>query len=235
MRSRSLPHAPIPLLCVIISALMVISVIVAMAQAIGRTAEAASCGALAGQVSAAFTTRLVSADGTVSGNTRMGYAMQPDYPGWGYLVNKGATTVWERWDGIRQDGSFQDPAMNSFNHYAMGSVGDFLYRTVVGLSSASPGFRSLLVAPKPGGGLTSARSSHRTPYGEALSEWTTAGDRFSLHVVVPTGTSAVVRVPAAGAGAVTAPPGAVPLGHGSGVASFHVPAGDHVFTAPSTT
>ncbi|MDX3660713.1 family 78 glycoside hydrolase catalytic domain [Streptomyces sp. ID05-26A] len=262
-----------------------------MAQAIGKPAEAAAYGGLADQVSAAFTSRLVAADGTVSGNTQTGYSLalafglvpqnrvqslvdklvarvraannhltvgfvgvshllqvladhgradvayqvltQPDYPGWGYMVGRGATTVWERWDGIRPDGSFQDPAMNSFNHYAMGSVGDFLYRTVGGLSSASPGFRSLLVAPKPGGGLTSAKSSHRTPYGPALSEWNTSGGRFSLHLVVPTGTSAVVRVPAASAAAVTAPPGAVPLGYGSGVASFHVPAGDHVFIAPA--
>ncbi|MFD4636109.1 family 78 glycoside hydrolase catalytic domain [Lentzea sp. NPDC058436] len=169
------------------------------------------------------------------GRTDVAYQIltQPDYPGWGYMVNKGATTVWERWDGIRPDGSFQDPGMNSFNHYAMGSVGDFLYRTVGGLSSASPGFRSLVIAPKPGGGLTSAKSSHRTPYGDALSEWTTSGGRLTLHTVVPTGTSAVVRVPAASAAAVTAPPGAVPLGYGSGVASFHVPGGDHVFTAPA--
>ena len=257
-----------------------------MAQAIGKTAEAAAYGALADQVSAAFTSRLVAADGTVSGNTQTGYSLalafglvpanrvqslvdklvariraagnhltvgfvgvshllpvladhgrtdvayqvltQPDYPGWGYMMNKGGTTVWERWDSIRPDGSFQDPGMNSFNHYAMGSVGDFLYRTVGGLSSASPGYRSLLIAPKPGGGLTSARSSHRTPYGEAVSEWNTAGGRFTLHVVVPTGTSAVVRVPATTA--VTAPAGAVPLGSGSGVASFHVPAGDYTFT-----
>ncbi|MGW6445798.1 family 78 glycoside hydrolase catalytic domain [Lentzea sp. NPDC055074] len=262
-----------------------------MAQAIGRTAEAASYGTLADQVSAAFTARLVAADGTVSGNTQTGHALalafglvpqnrvqsvvdrlvarvraannhltvgfvgvshllqvladhgradvayqvltQPDYPGWGYMVGKGATTVWERWDGIRPDGSFQDPGMNSFNHYAMGSAGDFLYRTVGGLSPASPGFRSLLVAPKPGGGLTSAKSSHRTPYGPALSEWNTSGGRFTLHLVVPTGTSAVVRVPASSAAAVTAPAGAVPLGYGSGVASFHVPGGDHVFTAPA--
>ncbi|WP_394618832.1 family 78 glycoside hydrolase catalytic domain [Lentzea sp. JNUCC 0626] len=263
-----------------------------MAQAIGRTTEATTYGTLADQVSAAFTNRLVAADGTVSGNTQTGYSlalafgllpqnrvqsvvdklvarvraannhltvgfvgvshllpvlaehgradvayqilMQPDYPGWGYTIGKGATTIWERWDSIRPDGSFQDPGMNSFNHYAMGSVGEFLYRTVGGLSSTSPGYRSLLVAPKPGGGLTSARSSHRTPYGEALSEWSTAGGRFSLHVVVPSGTSAVVRVPAGSAAVVSAPAGAVPLGYGSGVASFHVPAGDHVFTAPAT-
>ncbi|MFD4668727.1 family 78 glycoside hydrolase catalytic domain [Lentzea sp. NPDC058450] len=258
-----------------------------MAQAIGKSAEATSYGTLADQVSAAFTSRLVGADGTVSGNTQTGYALalafglvpqnrvpqlvdklvarvraannhltvgfvgvshllqvladhgradvayqiltQPDYPGWGYMVGRGATTVWERWDGIRPDGSFQDPGMNSFNHYAMGSVGDFLYRTVGGLSSASPGFRSLLIAPTPGGGLTSAKSQHRTPYGEALSEWSTSGGRLTLRVVVPAGTSAVVRVPAGSAAAVTPPAGAVPLGYGSGVASFHVPSGEYVF------
>src|SRR5207245_10382716 len=98
---------------------------------------------------------------------------QPDFPGWGYQISHGATTIWERWDGIRTDGTFNDPGMNSFNHYGLGSVGDFLYRSVGGLSPASPGYASLLVAPRPGGGLTSAKSAYEPPYGGAVSDRST--------------------------------------------------------------
>jgi alpha-L-rhamnosidase len=151
--------------------------------------------------------------------------LQPDFPGWGYMSSRGATTIWERWDGIRPDGSFNDPGMNSFNHYGMGSVGDFLYRQVGGLGPASPGYASLLVAPKPGGGLTAARTTYETPYGKAVSDWSTSGGRLTLRVTVPAGTSATVRVPSAGA--VSYPPEAVPTSPGV----FHVPAGQYVFTA----
>jgi alpha-L-rhamnosidase len=138
------------------------------------------------------------------------------------MQGRGATTVWERWDGIRPDGTFNDPGMNSFNHYGLGSVGDFLYRQVGGLGPASPGYGSLLIAPKPGGGLTSAAATYETPYGGAKSEWSTSDGRLTLRVTVPTGTWATVRVP--GEGPVTYPPEAVPADGG-----FYVPAGSYVF------
>jgi alpha-L-rhamnosidase len=149
--------------------------------------------------------------------------LQPDFPGWGYMSSRGATTIWERWDGIRPDGSFNDPGMNSFNHYGMGSVGDFLYRQVGGLGPAEPGYGALLIAPKPGGGLTSARASYDTPYGAATSDWSVAAGKLTLRVTVPTGTSATVRWPSAGP--VTLPPEAVPSAPGV----FHVPAGEYTF------
>jgi alpha-L-rhamnosidase len=149
--------------------------------------------------------------------------LQPDFPGWGYMQSRGATTVWERWDGIRPDGSFNDPGMNSFNHYGLGSVGDFLYRQVAGLGPASPGYGSLLIAPKPGGGLTSASATYETPYGGARSDWSTSDGRLTLRVTVPTGTWATVRVP--GTGPVSYPPEAVPVDGG-----YYVPAGSYVFT-----
>jgi alpha-L-rhamnosidase len=151
--------------------------------------------------------------------------LQPDFPGWGYMSGKGATTIWERWDGIRPDGSFNDPGMNSFNHYGMGSVGDFLYRQVGGLGPASPGYGSLLIAPKPGGGVTSARATYETPYGPAASDWSLAGTALTLRVTVPAGTWATVRLPSSGA--VSYPPEAVPTAPGV----FHVPAGEYVFRA----
>jgi alpha-L-rhamnosidase len=151
--------------------------------------------------------------------------LQPDFPGWGYMVNRGATTIWERWDGIRPDGSFNTPEMNSFNHYGLGSVGDFLYRQVGGLGPASPGYGSLLIAPRPGGGLTSARATYDTPYGTAVSDWSTSGGVFTLRVTVPAGTWATVRLPSSTG--VTAPPEAV----ASAAGVFHVPAGDYTFRA----
>jgi alpha-L-rhamnosidase len=151
--------------------------------------------------------------------------LQPDFPGWGYMNSRGATTIWERWDGIRPDGSFNDPGMNSFNHYGMGSVGDFLYRQIGGLGPASPGYGSLLIAPKPGGNLTSARTAYETPYGQATSDWATSGGTFTLRVTVPAGTSATVRMPSSGARSY--PPEAVPTAPGV----FYVPAGQYVFTA----
>nr|BFE69118.1 hypothetical protein GCM10020092_024190 [Actinoplanes digitatis] len=99
---------------------------------------------------------------------------QPDYPGWGYMNSRGATTIWERWDGIRTDGTLQDVGMNSFNHYGLGSVGDWLYRTVGGVGPAAPGYKQVLIAPKPGGTLTAATASLLTAYGQTRSEWTRA-------------------------------------------------------------
>jgi alpha-L-rhamnosidase len=151
--------------------------------------------------------------------------LQPDFPGWGYMNSRGATTIWERWDGILPDGSFNTPDMNSFNHYGMGSVGDFLYRQVGGLGPASPGYGSLLIAPKPGGALTSARTAYETPYGQAVSDWSMSGGGLTLRVTVPAGTSATVRVPSSGT--ISYPPEAVPTAPGV----FHVPAGQYVFTA----
>ncbi|HEY0453534.1 family 78 glycoside hydrolase catalytic domain [Actinophytocola sp.] len=153
--------------------------------------------------------------------------LQPDFPGWGYMQARGATTIWERWDGIHPDGTFNNPDMNSFNHYGLGSVGDFLYRQVGGLGPAGPGYATLLVAPKPGGGLTSARSAYETPYGQAVSDWSVSAGRLTLRVTVPTGASATVRVPTSQPTTITYPAEAVPTAAGT----FSVPAGSYVFTA----
>ncbi|WP_329062398.1 family 78 glycoside hydrolase catalytic domain [Amycolatopsis sp. NBC_01480] len=155
--------------------------------------------------------------------------LQPDFPGWGYMIGHGATTIWERWDGIKPDGSFNDPGMNSFNHYGLGSVGDFLYREVGGLSAAGPGYSSLLVAPRPGGGLTSAKSAYQTPYGAASSEWSVSGGKLTLRVTVPAGASATVKVPTSRPDAIGYPAAAVPSAPGT----FFVPGGSYVFSAPA--
>ena len=147
------------------------------------------------------------------------------------MNSRGATTIWERWDGIRPDGTLQDPGMNSFNHYGLGSVGDWLYRTVGGLAPATPGYRNLLIAPRPGGSLTSADTALTTGYGRARTQWTRSGTALRVNVVVPPNTTATVEIPASSAAAVTAPAEAVPQGFRDGTASYALPSGSYTFTA----
>ena len=116
-------------------------------------------------------------------------------PSWLYPVTMGATTIWERWDSMLPDGSINPGEMTSFNHYAFGAVADWLHRTVGGLASAAPGSRRLRVAPRPGPGITSAATSHETPYGLAEVVWTLDGGAFSVDVVVPPNSTAEVALP----------------------------------------
>jgi alpha-L-rhamnosidase len=124
--------------------------------------------------------------------------MNDTFPSWGFSIRQGATTIWERWDGWTPEKGFQDAGMNSFNHYALGSVGEWLYSTVAGIAPdpERPGFKHVLMAPRPGGGLSAASASHETPYGILESAWTQDGDRFDWTVTLPANTSATVRVPA---------------------------------------
>ena len=121
---------------------------------------------------------------------------QRTYPSWLYPITRGATTMWERWDGIRPDSSFEDPGMNSFNHYAFGAVGDWMYQNIGGidLDPAAPGYRRSRIAPRPGAGLTSASASLETVYGTLQSAWRLEGQRFVLDVTVPANTSAEVTL-----------------------------------------
>ncbi len=119
------------------------------------------------------------------------------YPSWLYPITKGATTIWERWDGIKPDGSFQDAGMNSFNHYAYGAVGDWMYRVMTGIEidEAAPGYRHILIQPRPGGKTTKAGARHDSPYGTVASAWTLDARRFELTVQVPPNTRATIRLP----------------------------------------
>lgn len=118
------------------------------------------------------------------------------YPSWGYSIKHGATTIWERWNGWHETEGCGDPGMNSFSHYAYGSVGEWLFNTVAGIDVVEPGFTKVRIAPRPGGGLRNAGAVYRTPFGKVLSEWTLEEDVFSLKVVVPPGTTAAVTIPA---------------------------------------
>ncbi|MGM1063824.1 family 78 glycoside hydrolase catalytic domain [Saccharothrix sp. Mg75] len=118
--------------------------------------------------------------------------LQRECPSWLYAVGLGATTVWERWDSMLPDGTVNPGEMTSFNHYALGSVADWLHRTVAGLSPAAPGYRRIRVAPRPGGGLTAASAEHDTPYGRARVSWRREGAELTVEVVVPANTTAVL-------------------------------------------
>jgi alpha-L-rhamnosidase len=121
--------------------------------------------------------------------------MQEECPSWLYPVLQGATTVWERWDGLKPDGSLNGVRMNSFNHYALGAVADWLHRTVGGLAPAAPGYRRIRIAPVPGGGLSWASSRHRTPYGIAESSWRIDDGSLEVTALVPPNTTAEVVLP----------------------------------------
>jgi alpha-L-rhamnosidase len=120
-----------------------------------------------------------------------------EYPSWLYPITKGATTIWERWDGIKPDDTFQAPSMNSFNHYAYGAIGEWMYRVVGGISidENSPGYKHILIQPQPGGGLTFARTTIESMYGKVSSEWRIAAGTMTLKVEVPPNTTATVQLP----------------------------------------
>ncbi|WP_218040433.1 alpha-L-rhamnosidase [Actinomadura sp. WMMB 499] len=125
--------------------------------------------------------------------------LQTSCPSWLYPITMGATTVWERWDAVRPDGTLNPSTMCSLNHYAFGAVAEWLHTTVGGLSPVEPGYRTMRIAPRPGGGLTGASLAHRTPHGEVRVSWrlTEAGrhGRMAVEVTVPDGTAATVVLP----------------------------------------
>ncbi len=164
---------------------------------------------------------------------------QKDWPSWLYPVTQGATTIWERWDGWTHDKGFQDVGMNSFNHYAYGAVGDWLFSTVAGidLDPERPGYEHILLRPQPGGGLTWAKASYDSIRGRIESGWRIEGEDLTYEVLVPANTTATVRVPL-GEGEAAKADGAWALRDEEGVTVFEVPSGRYRFTvrgfAPGT-
>jgi alpha-L-rhamnosidase len=133
--------------------------------------------------------------------TEAGYAdvayrllLNETFPSWGYSIRHGATTIWERWDGWTEQGGFQTPLMNSFNHYSLGSVAQWLYEYVAGIRPAKPGYEHVLVAPN-AGPLEWARASFRSVRGPITSAWRQDGDTFRLDVEIPANVTATVVLP----------------------------------------
>jgi alpha-L-rhamnosidase len=125
---------------------------------------------------------------------------QEAFPSWLYTVNQGATTMWERWNSYTHEHGFGPVEMNSFNHYAYGSIGDWMYRSVAGLEvdldAFNRGEAALLIAPHPGYGLTHAEAALQTPFGKARSSWSISDGRVELSVTIPPNSWAHVAVPA---------------------------------------
>jgi alpha-L-rhamnosidase len=131
--------------------------------------------------------------------------LQESYPSWLYPVKMGATTIWERWDGQKPDSTFQTPTMNSFNHYAYGAIGDWMYRVIAGLDTYEdgPGYKHIKIQPHTGGNLTKAAATLQTYYGPASSSWTINGNELTMEVEIPANTTADIYIPAASADAIT--------------------------------
>ena len=127
--------------------------------------------------------------------------LKEDFPSWLYQVKRGATTVWEHWDGLKPDGSMWSAGMNSFNHYAYGAIGEWMYRVMAGLDMSEgkdgAGFRQALLYPRIGGGLQNVEAWHETAYGPLRTRWAVQGEEIALTVSIPPNTTALVRLDAA--------------------------------------
>ncbi|MDB8709935.1 family 78 glycoside hydrolase catalytic domain [Mediterraneibacter gnavus] len=121
--------------------------------------------------------------------------MKEDYPSWFYAVNMGATTIWERWNSIMPDGSFDASGMNSLNHYAYGSIGDWMYRKVAGVSQLKPGYKKFKVQPMFVKGIEEAGAEFESAYGKIESKWSCKDGKIHGYVKVPANTTAEIHLP----------------------------------------
>jgi len=121
--------------------------------------------------------------------------LSEEFPSWGYQIRCGATTIWERWDGMNDKRELQNPGMNSFNHYAFGSVGEWLFTDIAGIDMMEPGYKKLRIAPKPGKGLDFARASYKSICGWIGSQWYKDNKGFHLVCRIPVNVTAEVHIP----------------------------------------
>jgi alpha-L-rhamnosidase len=171
------------------------------------------------------------------GRSDVAYALlhQKTFPSWLFPITHGATTMWERWDGWTPERGFNDAGMNSYNHYAFGAIGEWLYTSVAGidLDALRPGYKHIVIRPQPrNSGLTHARATLRSMHGVIESAWRLDNDgRFELSVLIPPNTTATVHVPAADAGSVRESGGAISnvRSAGAGVVVVEVGAGAYRF------
>jgi alpha-L-rhamnosidase len=176
------------------------------------------------------------------GRTDVAYRLlhQKAWPSWLYAVTQGATTIWERWDGWTKENGFQDKGMNSFNHYAYGAIGCWLYATVAGidLEPTRPAYKHIRLAPQPGGELTRARGQLDTLHGKVVSAWKLGTGRFEWEVTVPPNTTASARFPVSAGAKITE--GRKPLAQSTGISAVksgktattcELTAGTYQFTA----
>jgi alpha-L-rhamnosidase len=123
--------------------------------------------------------------------------LQESYPSWLYPVKMGATTIWERWDGEKTDSTFQDPGMNSFNHYAYGAIGDWMYRVSAGIETMGPGYKQIVIQPHPTQKLEYSKASFESSYGTISSGWERKDGKVIVKVRIPVNTTATIILPSA--------------------------------------
>jgi len=161
-------------------------------------------------------------------------------PSWGFMIDMGATTIWERWDGYVKGRGFQNPGMNSFNHWAFGSVGEWVWREIVGIQpdEERPGYEHFFIRPGPADGFTWARGTYGSIRGPITSSWRVEGGTLTLEVTVPCNATATVYVPTTNPAQVTErgrpagqSEGVRPLAAEPGAAVFHVQSGHYTFSA----
>ncbi len=165
--------------------------------------------------------------------------LNEDYPSWGFPISFGATTMWERWNSIQPDGTFGPVDMNSFNHYAYGAVGDWMFGNLGGIQALTPGYQQARIAPLvEASGLTNASCFQQTPFGRLATAWSVSNNTCVLTVEIPVNTTATVHVPAKPG--TTVYEGAIPaatavgvqfLGTTNGAAVYQVGSGTYVFTS----
>jgi alpha-L-rhamnosidase len=154
------------------------------------------------------------------------------FPSWGYSVANGATSIWERWNSYTKEGGIHDPGMNSFSHYAFGSVCEWMFGYMAGIETDGPGFKRIRIRPRPGGsGISRVHATYDSIRGPVAAVWEIKDGAFLLDVTVPTNTTATIHVPAGGLEAVTE--GGAPAGEADGVSFRGMEAGSAVFSVGS--
>ena len=197
-----------------------------------------------GLIGAAYINHVLTNNGRIDKAYQL--LLQKTNNSWLYPVTQGATTIWERWDGWLHEKSwhrgkgFHHDHMNSFNHYAFGAIGEWLYQKVAGIDTDKqvPGYKRILIAPQPGGGLTYAKATYESIYGTIGSSWRRKGETLTLEVTIPPNTTATVFVPAAegapvteGGVAAAEAPGVEALGWENGAAVYRVGSGSYRFAS----
>jgi alpha-L-rhamnosidase len=136
---------------------------------------------------------------TQNGYSNVAYQLllQKSYPSWLYPTTRGATTIWERWDGIQTDSLFASKKLNSFNHYAYGAVGDWMYKTITGINENPqiPAYKHIILRPEPSDSLTFAKAIYQSLYGEIQSSWTRKKRKVNYRFVIPPNTTATLYLP----------------------------------------
>ncbi len=166
------------------------------------------------------------------------------FPSWGYSIKQGATTIWERWDGWTEEKGFQNPGMNSFNHYAFGSVGEWLFSFVAGidLDPEVPAYKRFKIQPHVGGGFEYAKAEYNSIQGKIVSGWKLENGQLIMNVTIPANTSAFIYVPTEDMSQVTESGKPVKDSEGvkflrmeKGAAVFKVDSGSYIFESISKT